>query len=108
VSPAARRSQSRLATGAGACGLLCGGLHREVVYAFQPSGLIRYVVRKAIVDSAVCVLMDPKLTTASYWSKLVRCPLLSGRQAPDGCLWVRALGVLLLHATSFYGLTLRS
>ena len=79
----------------------CGSWHREVIYAFPPPCLIRHVVRKAAVDSAVCVLVVPVATTASHWSKLVRHSLLSGRQAPDGYLRVRAPGAQLRQATSF-------
>lgn len=79
----------------------CGRPHREVIYAFPPSGLIRYVVRKATADSAICVLVVPVATTAPHWSKLIRCSLLSGRQAPDGYLRVRGPGSQLRHATSF-------
>ena len=79
----------------------CGLWHREVIYAFPPTGLIRHVVRKATVDSAVCVLVVPVATTASHWSKLVRHSLLSGREAPDGYVRVRAPGAQLRHASSF-------
>ena len=48
----------------------------------------------------ICVLVVPVATTASHWSKLVRCSLQSGRQAPNGYLRVRAPGAQLRHATS--------
>ena len=79
----------------------CGQWHREVVYAFPPSGLIRHVVRKAMVDRAVCMLVVPVATTASYWSKLVRYSLLGGKDAPDGYLRIRAPGAQLQHAASY-------
>ena len=71
------------------------------VYAFPPSGLIRHVVRKAMVDRAVCVLVVPVATTASHWPKLVRFSLLGGKEAPDGYLRIRAPGGQLRHATGF-------
>ena len=70
----------------------CGCWHRELVYAFPPTGLIRHVVRKAVADSVVWVLVVPMATTATHWSKLVRYSLLSGKEAPDGFLRVRAPG----------------
>ena len=79
----------------------CGPWHREVVYAFPPSGLIRHVVRKAMVDRAVCMLVVPVATTASHWSKLVRYSLLGGKDAPDGYLRIRAPGAQLQHAASY-------
>jgi hypothetical protein len=79
----------------------CGRWHREVVYAFPPSGLIRHVVRKAMVDRAVCVLVVPVATTATHWPKLVRFSLLGGKEAPDGYLRIRAPGGQLRHAASF-------
>ncbi len=79
----------------------CGHWHREVVYAFPPSGLIRHVVRKAMVDMAVCALVVPVATTAQHWTKLVRHSLLGGREAPDGYLRIRAPAAQLRHATGF-------
>ncbi len=79
----------------------CRRWHREVVYAFPPTGLIRHVVRKAMVDRAVCVLVVPVATTASHWSKLVHCSLLGDREAPDGYLRIRAPGAQLRCAASF-------
>jgi hypothetical protein len=78
-----------------------GKWHQEVIYAFPPSGLIRQVVREATVDMAACVLVVPVATVAPHWSKLVRSPLLSGREAPDGYLRIRTPGSHLRHATSF-------
>ena len=79
----------------------CGRWHREVLYAFPPTGLIRHVVRKGLADAAICVLVVPVATTASHWSKLVRFSLLGGRLAPDGYQRIRVPGTQLRHATSF-------
>ena len=50
---------------------LCGSRHREVVYAFPPSALIRPTVEKAVADRALCVLVVPVAILAPYWGKLL-------------------------------------
>ena len=47
------------------------------------------------------LLVVPVATTASHGSKLVRCSLLGGKEAPDGYLRIRAPGGQLRHAASF-------
>ena len=79
----------------------CGGWHREVLYVFPPSSLIRQSVKKAAADAAVCVMVVPVATTASHWPALVRCSILGGPLAPDGYVRVRSPGVHLRHVTSY-------
>jgi hypothetical protein len=64
----------------------CGRWHSEVVYAFPPYSLMRRVMRKALADMAVMVLVVPVATIAPHWSTLVRCSLLRGKGAEDGYL----------------------
>jgi hypothetical protein len=67
----------------------CGQRHREVVYAFPPAGLIKPVVRKAVADAALCVLVVPVAITAPYWHKLLKASVLPAGPAPDGFLRIR-------------------
>ena len=61
---------------------VCGGWPRDVFYAFPPAGLVYHVVRKAVVNAAVCVLVVPVPTTATHWMKLVRSSLLGAWRCP--------------------------
>lgn len=70
----------------------CGRWHSEVVYAFPPYSLMRRVMRKALADRAVMVLVVPVATIAPHWSTLVRCSLLRGKGVEDGYLRVRSPG----------------
>jgi hypothetical protein len=64
----------------------CGQCHREVLYAFPPAGLIKPVVRKAVADAALCVLVVPVSITAPYWHLLLKASVLPAGPAPDGFL----------------------
>lgn len=79
----------------------CGLWHREVVYAFPPSGLIRRTVQKAIADAALCVLVVPVAVTAPHWHKLVACSVLERKPAVDGFVRVRNPRRELAHARSY-------
>ena len=76
----------------------CGNRHREVGYAFPPQPLIRPFVKKAIADSALCVVVVPVTITAPYWHKLVRASVLDSRPAVDGFLRIRNSHKLLERA----------
>jgi hypothetical protein len=64
--------------------------HREVVYAFPPSQLVRPAVEKACADRALCVLVVPVAILAPHWNKLLAASVLP-RRSPylDGFLRVR-------------------
>jgi hypothetical protein len=64
--------------------------HREVVYAFPPSQLVRPAVEKACADRALCVLVVPVAILAPHWNKLLAASVLP-RRAPylDGFFQVR-------------------
>ena len=79
----------------------CGALHREVVYAFPPGGLIKPTVRKAIADAALCVLLVPVAVIAPYWHKLVKASVLSTKPAADGFVRIRNPRTALRFAGSF-------
>ena len=79
----------------------CGQYHREVAYAFPPAGLIKPVVRKAVADAALCVLVVPVAITAPYWHKLLRASVLPAGPAPDGFLRIRNPRTALCLAGSF-------
>ena len=68
----------------------CGLYHREVVYAFPPSQLVRPAVEKACVDRALCVLVVPVAILAPHWGRLLAASVLP-RRSPylDGFLRVR-------------------
>ena len=76
----------------------CYGLHREILYAFPPSALIRPTVRKAIADAACIVLVVPVAITAPHWSKLVACSIIPNA---DGYLRIRNPRNLLSHASHY-------
>ena len=76
----------------------CAGLHREIVYAFPPSSLIRPAIRKAIADAARVVLVVPVAVTAPVWSKLVSCSLWPNS---DGFLRIRNPQAVLSHAHQY-------
>lgn len=79
----------------------CGRVHREVVYAFPPSGLIKPVVRKAVADAALCVLVVPVAVTAPYWHKLLRASVLPAGSGPDGFMRIRNPRTALCLAGTF-------
>lgn len=79
----------------------CGEWHRELVYAFPPSSLIRQTIRKAIADAALCVLVVPVAITAPHWPKLLKCSVLGREQAADGYIRVRTPRKDLLHVVSY-------
>jgi hypothetical protein len=79
----------------------CGGLHREVAYAFPPTGLIRHTVRKATADAALIVLVVPVAITAPHWHKLVACSVLEREPAVDGFIRVRNPQRVLNHAMGY-------
>ena len=64
----------------------CGQCHREVLYALPPAGLIKPVVRKAVADAALRVLVVPVSITAPYWHLLLKASVLPAGPAPDGFL----------------------
>ncbi len=68
----------------------CGLTHREVVYAFPPSQLVRPAVEKACADRALCVLVVPVAILAQHWNRLLAASVLP-RRAPylDGFFRVR-------------------
>ena len=68
----------------------CGDAHREVVYAFPPSSLVRVTVEKACADRALCILLVPVAVLAPHWGKLLAASVLP-RTAPyvDGFLRVK-------------------
>ncbi len=76
----------------------CAGLHREIVYAFPPSPLIRPTIRKAIADAARIVLVLPVAVTAPLWSKLVSCSIWPNS---DGFLRIRNPQAVLFHASQY-------
>jgi hypothetical protein len=53
--------------------------HREVVYAFPPSQLVRPAVEKACADRALCVLVVPVAILAPHWNKLLAASVLPHR-----------------------------
>jgi hypothetical protein len=69
---------------------VCGLLHREVIYAFPPSPLVRATVEKACADRALCVLVVPVAILAPHWNKLLAASVLP-RRSPylDGFFRVR-------------------
>ena len=76
----------------------CAGMHREIVYAFPPSSLIRPAIRKATADAARVVLVVPVAVTAPLWSKLVSCSLWPNS---DGFLRIRNPQAVLSHASQY-------
>ena len=68
----------------------CGAAHREVVFAFPPSSLVRATVEKACADRALCVLLVPVAIISPHWGKLLAASVLP-RGAPyaDGFLRVK-------------------
>ncbi len=68
----------------------CGAVHREVVFAFPPSSLVRATVEKARADRALCVLLVPVAILAQHWGQLLEASVLP-RTAPyvDGFLRIR-------------------
>ncbi len=68
----------------------CGATHREVVFAFPPSALVRATVEKACADRALCVLLVPVAILAPHWGKLLAASALPHR-APyiDGFVRIR-------------------
>ena len=83
----------------------CREVHREVVYAFPSSALVRATVEKAITDRALCILVLPVAILAPYWSKLLPASVLPRAAAPyaDGFLRIRTPGACLLHAGAVVG-----
>ena len=48
-----------------------GAIHREPVYAFPLSGLIKTAARKAVADAVLCIHLVPVAVTAPCWHELV-------------------------------------
>ncbi len=63
---------------------------------------MRAIVKKAIADRALCVLVLPVAILAPYWSKLLYASVLP-RAAPyaDGFLRIRTPNALLLHVGGY-------
>lgn len=76
----------------------CAGLHREFVYAFPPSSLIRPAIRKAVADAACVVFVVPVAVTAPLWSKLVTCSVWPNS---EGFLRIRNPHTVLSHAAQY-------
>lgn len=53
----------------------CGCAHRENLFAFPPSILIRRFITKARADGARGVVIVPRAITASYWPRLLSASL---------------------------------
>ena len=72
----------------------CGAVHREVLFAFPPSSLVRATVEnlKACPDRALSVLLVPVAVLAPHWGKLLAASVLP-RGAPyaDGFKFLRIL-----------------
>jgi hypothetical protein len=80
----------------------CGGVHREVIYAFPPLLLLRATVDKACADAALCILVVPLAVLAPHWNKLLAASLLSGANGfPAGYARVRRPSSLLRDADGF-------
>ncbi len=54
----------------------CGAVHREVVFAFPPSSLVRATVEKGRADCALCVLLVPMVILAQHWGQLLAASVL--------------------------------
>jgi hypothetical protein len=71
----------------------CGAVHREVIFAFPPSSLVRAIVEKECADSAFCILLVPVAILAPHWGQLLAASVESvlPRTAPnvDGFLRIR-------------------
>jgi hypothetical protein len=61
--------------------------HREVVFAYPPSHLIRSFVRKAMADGVRGLVLVPMAVTAAYWGRLMEAAIVrSGGTDSDGAV----------------------
>ena len=68
----------------------CGVMHREVLFVFPPTVLVRPAVEKACADKALCILVVPVAILAPHWTRLLAASVLP-RRSPylDGFFRVR-------------------
>jgi hypothetical protein len=62
---------------------ICGGTHRETLFAFPPAALLNRFVAKARANGIRAVVVTPLAVSAPYWTKLFRASVVINT---DGCL----------------------
>lgn len=83
----------------------CGLVHRETLFAFPPTSLLRRFMAKAEADSIRAVIIVPFSITASFWRRLLEAALpVDDRGSPF--VHLRSLSELLVSPERYKGTSL--